>query len=141
MIRKRPSDLPGNPVQGILADLHILVLDDDDDARFIMADTLRHFGALVSMAATPKKIFSMLSCVNAHVIVSDLAMPEKDGLAFIREVRLNGTLRDVPAIAVTAYADFFGVSRITKAGFNAVLRKPIDPPELVATVARLLRRA
>jgi CheY-like chemotaxis protein len=71
-------------------------------------------------------------------MVSDIAMPDEDGYAFIREVRERG--RDcarIPALALTAYGGLEERQRIMAAGFDAYLAKPVDARELVAEVRRL----
>ena len=71
------------------------------------------------------------------VIVSDLAMPERDGFAFLRSLRAGGAT--MPVIALTALASAADRQRAVAAGFDVYLTKPVDPPVLVAAVARVRR--
>jgi CheY-like chemotaxis protein len=132
---------PPEPRSRLLPSLdhvHVLVVDDNADAREIIGSTLRYCGALVTVVSSVKKAFDALSRLRPDVIVSDLAMPENDGLSFMREVRMNPTLRSVPAIAITGYDYRFRHGVVIAAGFDVVMLKPVDPPALVRAVVALL---
>jgi CheY-like chemotaxis protein len=77
------------------------------------------------------------------LLISDVAMPEMDGYELIRRVRQRGPERngDVPAVALTAYARSEDRTRAMLAGFTGHISKPVEPAELVASVAALTRRA
>ena len=69
-------------------------------------------------------------------------MPEMDGFEFISRVRAsNNTSRDIPAAALTAFARSEDRTRALRSGFEMHLAKPVDPGELVASVATLVRRS
>jgi CheY-like chemotaxis protein len=74
-----------------------------------------------------------------HALVSDIAMPDRDGCDLIREVRSRGPERggEIPAVAVTAYARAEDRVRAITAGFQMHVAKPVDPDELIAIVASL----
>lgn len=78
-----------------------------------------------------------------HVLVVDLGMPEMDGFEFIARVRRSASpaVRGVPAAALTAFARTEDRTRALRSGFEMHLAKPVDPGELVASVATLVRRA
>jgi CheY-like chemotaxis protein len=71
------------------------------------------------------------------VMVSDIGMPGMDGYDLIRLVRSCSAARDVPAVALTAYAPPEDHARVLRAGYQAHLAKPVEPMALLATVARL----
>jgi CheY-like chemotaxis protein len=125
------------PETAILAGLHVLVVDDDQDSRQIIGTTLRAFDALVTTAASAQSAYRRLSEVTPDVIVCDLAMPERDGVAFARDVRATPGFSSTPMLAVTAYDHRFPLPELQRAGFTAVMRKPIDPPHLASVVAAL----
>jgi CheY-like chemotaxis protein len=76
------------------------------------------------------------------IIVADIGMPQQDGYAFIRAVRsLPDSGTRAPGIAVTAYASLRERERAIEAGFDWHLAKPVDPHQLVTTVARALGKA
>jgi len=126
---------PGVPVD--LTGVHVLVVDDDEDARRIMHATLAYCGALVTSVESAKRAFHALTRVKPRVIVCDLAMPEEDGVSFVREVREIPSFARIPVVAVTAYDHFFWPVR--EVFFDAYLRKPISPPEFARIVASLAR--
>ena len=80
--------------------------------------------------------------VQPDVLVCDLAMPDLDGLAVVREVKSWAAEAGValPALALTAYARPEDRDRALAAGFDLYVTKPVDPSELVHAVARLVRR-
>ena len=76
------------------------------------------------------------------VVVADLGMPRVDGFGFIDRLRhhVNPHVREVPAAALTAYARSEDRMKVLRAGFQIHLAKPIDPAELVTTIAALAKR-
>jgi CheY-like chemotaxis protein len=112
-------------------------VDDDADARDLIATTLRRAGAKVTTAATVVEALDSLPISRPDILVSDIAMPDQDGYSLIRQIRKlpieNG--RELPAIAVSAYARAEDSARALAAGFQSHLAKPIDPSELLSRVA------
>jgi CheY-like chemotaxis protein len=134
----RRDDLPTEALAGI----HVLVVDDDPDARLLMRTVLEYCGALVSPVASAREALRVLERVVPDVILSDISMPEDDGYWLIRQVRALPADRGgaVPAIALTAHGHVHGPERTLSAGFHGHLRKPVDPWELCRTLASLVRR-
>ena len=76
-----------------------------------------------------------------NVLVSDIGLPDADGYDLIREVRARGfSAKDLPAVALTAFARSEDRRRALLAGFQVHVAKPVDPDELVAVVASLVGR-
>jgi CheY-like chemotaxis protein len=82
-----------------------------------------------------------LSVFCPDVLVSDIGMPGQDGYEFIRRVRTMGPHGGVPAAALTAFARSEDRTRVLVAGYQVHVPKPVQPAELVATVASLAGRA
>jgi PAS domain S-box-containing protein len=122
--------------------LHVLVVEDDTDARELLIQILGRFSARVTAAASAAEGFAAFQQERPDVLISDIEMPEEDGYAFIRRIRaLDGEAgRDVPAAAVTAYASPSDRLRVLGAGFNMHLAKPVQPAELALVVASLAGR-
>lgn len=122
--------------------LHILVVEDEDDARDIVERLLVDAGATVTPVASALQATALLSySLRPDVILSDVGMPECDGYEFIQRVRnLPSAVHAVPAIALTALARLEDRRRALLSGFQTHLAKPVDPAELVATVATLAGR-
>ena len=115
--------------------LHVLVLEDDQDARDMIATTLKHAGAQVSAAASMEDALSILDTTAADVVVSDIAMPNGTGYDFLRQLRASHRTAAIPAIAVTAYAGTEDRARAIGEGFHSHIGKPVDPGKLVHAVA------
>ena len=76
------------------------------------------------------------------MLISDLGMPEQDGLDLIRQLRGAGhSATDLPAIALTAFVQRDDAQSALSAGFQVHLAKPVDPHELTSVIARLARRS
>ena len=126
------------PPAGDVRGLRVLLVDDDPDAREVIREFLIRGGADVATAASAAEAFIRLDEYRPHILVSDIAMPEEDGYSFVRRVRslpreAGGAL---PAIALSAYAREEDRRKSLMAGFQAHLAKPVEPRELLSTLAR-----
>ena len=124
--------------RGNLADLRILVVDDEDDSRTLVARILEERGAHVITASNAAQAFEICaSDVPLDALVSDIGMPGEDGYMLLRRVRALGSARNaaVPAVAVTAYAATDERVRAVTAGFRSYVTKPVDVTELCAMIA------
>jgi PAS domain S-box-containing protein len=124
-----------------LRGLRILVIDDQDATRDLVAAIFRRADADVDAASSVQEGLARLDARAPNVIVCDLAMPGEDGYAFVRAVRALPAARNMmPVIALTAFARPEDRHLALAAGFDAYLKKPVDPEELAATVLRLSAR-
>jgi PAS domain S-box-containing protein len=121
-----------------LNEVRVLVVDDEVDAREVIASVLESRGARVVSAASSAEAMTALERFTPQVILSDIAMPGEDGLAFIRKLREVPRLKDIPALAFTAYARPEDRARVMDAGFNGHLAKPLGPDALVQAIAKAL---
>ncbi len=120
-----------------LKNRHILVVDDEADSREFIVYVLKQAGAQVTAATSAKEALVALTHTPIDVLVSDIGMPEVDGYMLIRQVRshFSKSKQTIPAIALTAYAGDSDRRQATDAGFQHHLTKPIEPTELIETVA------
>jgi len=127
---------------GELAGLRVLVVDDQPDARDFMKRVLEDSAADVTSAGTADEALRIVESQRPDVLVTDIGMPDADGFELLTRVRALGPERGgrIPAIAVTAFARSEDRARALRAGFLAHLSKPVDPSELVATVASVAGR-
>jgi signal transduction histidine kinase len=125
------SELPS-----LLAGRVILVVEDHDDAREMIAGVLEAAGARVVAASTTTEAIERVSQVKPDVLVADLGLPGKDGYELLNRVRAR--YPDLPAIALTAYARSTDRDRALAAGFQHHVIKPMDPHALVRIVVSLL---
>jgi len=117
-----------------LADLRVLVVEDEPDTRELVASVLERLGAKVTACATAEDALAKLHDFSPHIVVSDLALPGIDGWEMIRRVRSMPFGRTVPALALSANASLEDAGRALDAGFDVHLAKPITREELVAAV-------
>jgi len=113
-------------------------VDDDEAGRDVVAMHLEGRGATVVLASSAAAALEILERDRFDVLLIDIAMPDRDGYDLLRAMRdLSGRAADIPAVALTAYASDEDRARSLAAGFKAHLSKPIEPGELVETVARV----
>ncbi|WP_313174479.1 ATP-binding protein [Massilia sp.] len=119
----------------------VLVVDDDRDARELIARILTDCHATVRIEASAREAFEALRTDLPDLLISDLGMPEVDGFELLSWVRGLGRDRGglTPAIALTAFARSEDRLRALEAGFNSHISKPVEPSELIAAVASLVR--
>jgi CheY-like chemotaxis protein len=154
IVRETPADLSGvfphaaaEAPHGIgVGELHgvrVLALDDEADALSLLAEALEAAGADVRTATSAGDAMAMLATAPADVVIADLGMPDVDGFMFIERLRglPDAGVRAVPAAALTAHARSDDRLKALRAGFDIHLAKPIDPAELVTTVAALAKRS
>jgi PAS domain S-box-containing protein len=131
------------PVAGAeeIRGLRVLVVDDEPDAREVLPNVLERFGAQVRVSASGVEALEILRREGADVLVADIGMPGMDGYELIRRIRaLDGGLRHLPAIALTAYAGDGDRRSALEAGFQLHLAKPVEPSRLAAAIARVTGR-
>ena len=115
----------------------ILVVDDDESSREVVAAALEAAHAEVHVAASAAEARHWLDEELPTLIIADLAMPVEDGISLMRSVRV-GAARKVPAIALSAYADASSQEAALAAGFTAFLAKPTRAHALLDLVRTLL---
>jgi len=114
----------------------VLLVEDDDATRTLLATILTSFGAEVRAASCGADALVDARDFTAEILISDIEMPGEDGITLLHELR--GRLGVLPAIAVTGYADAQSRERIMAAGFDGFVAKPLDPHALAAEVRRAL---
>ena len=132
----------GAGVSSVLKGLTVLVVDDDADARELLTAILEHHSARVATAESAAQAYETLESLRPDVIISDVGMPSEDGYSLIRNVRLREARDGLgwrPAIALTAHARVQDRLRALSAGYQAHVAKPVEPAELVAVIASLVR--
>jgi CheY-like chemotaxis protein len=120
-----------------LAGCHILVVEDEEDSRALLAAALTHGGADVRAVAHASDALAALNESWADVVLADVGLPGKDGYALLKEIRAIGRGRPLPVAAVTAYARPEDRERLLAAGFDAHVPKPAEPRVVTETVLRL----
>jgi len=143
--RQHPRVVQGEPpgyeppnLDGIV----VLVVDDDSDARGVIARILRDARASVITAASAAEALEILREAKPALLISDIGMPGEDGYDLIRKVRALPTesCRRVPAVALTAFARSEDRQRALLAGYQLHVAKPVEPSELLTVCASLVGR-
>ena len=138
-----PGELmPGPAMQLSLEGVTILVVDDEPDARALIEQVLCECHARVHSAASADEGLARLELLRPDLLLSDIGMPGCDGYQFIQRVRQLPPERGgkTPAIALTAFARSEDRTRAMLAGYQVHISKPVEPHELLATVASLAGR-
>jgi PAS domain S-box-containing protein len=125
-----------------LSALKLVVVDDHADARDLIKRVLEECGAEVLVAVSAAEALLLVERHKPDVLISDIGMPDVDGYELLRRVRTLGAARGgrVPAVALTAFARSQDRTRALHAGYLAHLAKPVEPSELIATVATVAGR-
>ena len=133
---------PQSDRQPWLADLRVLVVDDEPDARDLVATVLKGCGAEVVSVESADDALEEMERQRFDVLVSDIGMPLMDGYMLIEKIRQLPTERGgkIPAAALTAYAGVEDRMRVLSAGYQMHIPKPVEPAELATIVANLAQR-
>jgi CheY-like chemotaxis protein len=123
-----------------LQGLKILLVEDDRGAAEVVRTILEHAGATVDSASSAAAGLERVREQNYDVLISDIGMPDMDGYGLIRRVREmeNGSGRQLPAIALTAFANKDDREEALKAGYHMHLAKPVAPDDLSRAVASVV---
>ncbi len=131
-----PSDAPVEITLTDLSGLKILFVDDEPDARELVKRLLEECGAEVTTASSALQALDLLTVCKPQLVISDIGMPDVDGYEFLRQFRMRSERSaTVPAIALTAFARSEDRTRALRAGYINHVAKPIEPSELLATIA------
>jgi PAS domain S-box-containing protein len=141
---KTSSSETSPPTSRALMKLHglrVLVVDDDADARELLRIALINAGGSVEVAESAAEAIEALRDFHPHVLISDIGMPGEDGYTLMERVRRLGAAEGgaIPSVALTAYTRAEDRRKALAAGFATHLAKPIEPDDLVSTVAHLGR--
>ncbi|MBA2379068.1 MAG: PAS domain-containing protein [Blastocatellia bacterium] len=133
----------GNGPHASLAGLHVLVVDDEEDGRELIATVLELRGARVTLASSSAEALEKLGSEQPDVILSDIGMPGEDGYTLIKKIRDRPVERggEIPAVALTAYAGAQDREMALRSGFQVHVPKPVDPKTLVDIIAGLANGA
>jgi DNA-binding NtrC family response regulator len=115
----------------------ILVVDDDPHFLRVLARILSGENFLVTSAAGACDALELLKSAQFDLVISDLRMPECDGLNFLESLRRSGST--IPVIILTAYGEVDTYLEAMNAGATEYLNKPIQSDELLKTVRACLR--
>ena len=125
---------PATPLAGV----SILLVEDDADSLDLLSLVFLHAAATVTSASNATDGYALYKSSPPAIVVTDIAMPERDGFWLLDAIRSVPSIRPAPVVAITALAMPNERERILTAGFAAYVVKPIDPDEVVSVVRRCL---
>jgi CheY-like chemotaxis protein len=122
-----------------LQGVKVIVVEDEPDTRHMLTVVLEQHGASVISASSAEEALKALSAQKPDILISDLGMPDMDGFDLIRKVRteLTPELRNVPALALSAYATTEDKQKAVQAGYQAHVSKPAALDDLLTAVSNL----
>ncbi len=122
-----------------LKNIRVLLVEDNPDARETLERLLKTLGATVFAAASAAEAMKELPRINPHVILSDLSMPGESGFTLIEKIRSleDPVLRNLPAIAVSAFTSIETQRSAFASGFDAHIAKPVNVLELAEQIFKL----
>lgn len=119
--------------------LRVLIVDDNEDCSCVLKFVLEDYQAQTKVAGSVDEAIEAIEEWKPDVVISDIRMPGKDGYSLVRSIRNKEAFEGgfLPAVALTSYAYSEDCSEAFNAGFQSLIRKPFEPDELVAVVAKL----
>lgn len=128
------SALPNNILEGWT----VMVVEDDPVSMDVAIIVLENYGAHVFTAINGEQALDILESIRPDFIISDLSMPVLDGWGFIKAVKKDRTLAEIPVIALTAHAYSDDRKRAISEGFHNYLTKPFTVETFVSDLLQLL---
>jgi CheY-like chemotaxis protein len=129
----------GGADRRVLHGVRVLLVEDTDDTRELLAFVLEQCAALVTTAASAQEALDAFMRERPQIVVTDLAMPGHDGYWLLRQVRAHAAATEVPAVALTAFTERYSREQALAAGFDAFLSKPIEPDALCSALRGVLK--
>jgi signal transduction histidine kinase/CheY-like chemotaxis protein len=131
-----------NALGRTFAHRRILIVDDDETTREMLAELLGRAEALVTTAESAARALAAIQETTPDVIIADIGLPGEDGCSLIRRIRsLPTPAASVPAIALSAYTRYEDRERALASGFTDFIGKPADPADLITVVQRVMAPA
>ncbi|MEX0733466.1 MAG: phosphate regulon transcriptional regulator PhoB [Steroidobacteraceae bacterium] len=124
-----------------MADTHILVVEDEQPIRDLIAFGLRRVGCHVSLAEHSQSALASIGDRRPDLILVDWMLPDMSGLELVRQLRRDAGTRDIPIMMLTARADETDKVAGLESGADDYLTKPFSARELVARIQAVLRRS
>lgn len=116
----------------------ILIVDDSSSVRTVVKTALNGAGYNVIEACDGKDALEKLDGAKIHLIVSDVNMPNMDGISFVKEVKNNSSYKFTPICMLTTEAEKSKMDEAKSAGAKAWLVKPFQPLKLLAVISKLI---
>jgi CheY-like chemotaxis protein len=118
----------------------ILIVDDDDGIRLMLETKLSRLGFRTSVAGNGLHALQKVRAnENYDLIICDLKMPGMSGLEFIKAIRNESNLKDLPVLLITGYPEKQKIMEVVRLGISRVLLKPFKHQQIMALIDEILR--
>ncbi|MFC1792684.1 response regulator transcription factor [Planctomycetota bacterium] len=121
-----------------IAEQHIFFLDDEPTIREVVKETLEDSKFKVNCFESPTECLARLRSQKCHLLITDLKMPEKDGIELLTDVKHLAPW--VPVLMITGYGDIPTAVKAMKAGAVDLIEKPLDKENFVQKVKSILTK-
>lgn len=121
--------------------IKILIVDDDDDARFTIGEIVQSLGYDTSFAANGYQCLERLNTEIPDIVLLDIMMPKMDGFQTIKKIRENEKFKEINVYALTAYAMLSDKDIIEKNGFNGLFTKPVNTIQIERKLNQIFNTA
>ncbi len=119
---------------------NVMVVEDNEKNRKLMRVILKAKGYNVVEAATGEEALGILKNQKPDIILMDIQLPGIDGITLIKQIKTDAATKDIPILAVTAYAMKGDEQKIMAAGSDGYLSKPINTQELPAIIEKYINK-
>jgi two-component system, chemotaxis family, chemotaxis protein CheY len=116
----------------------IMTVDDSSSMRQMIVFTLQDAGYQVLEASDGLQALSRIENAQVHMVITDLNMPNMDGIALIRALRAHASYKFVPIIMLTTESQDSSKQAGRAAGATGWIVKPFQPTQLLAVVKKVL---
>ncbi len=116
----------------------VVIADDNPDNRSLVQDLFESVGFVVAATPNGEEALRLMRRSRPDLLLTDLVMPEMDGIALVRALRNDASLQDIPVIAMSASASEYTRQDALQAGCSSFVSKPLDLAALLAAVGVLL---
>lgn len=123
-----------------MSDKNVMVVEDNEKNRKLMRVVLKAKGYNIIEAATGEEALNLLKNQKPDIILMDIQLPGIDGLTLVKQIKASVVTKDIPIIAVTAYAMKGDEQKILDTGCNAYVSKPINTQELPLIVEKYIKK-
>lgn len=121
-------------------DANVLIVEDNVSNFVLMARLLGFVGIHCEWKTSGYEVVEYIDTLpRVDLILMDIRLPYEDGYEALEKIRATPGLKDIPVVAVTAYANEEQLERAKEAGFNGFLSKPLDADEFPHQVERMLK--
>lgn len=122
-----------------MPDKNVMVVEDNEKNRKLVRVVLKSKGYNVIEATTGEEALNILKNQKPNIILMDIQLPGIDGLTLIKQIKADATTKEIPIIAVTAYAMKGDEQKILDTGCEAYMSKPINTQELPLTIEKYIK--